>query len=399
MDSRRVIGVSLDAGAGEIEVLLADVAGIGLDCRVHAIVSHVAPTLRMVGASGGRDRSPESPFTPGSHTDPHAIADRVMDAIKGLIQRAAVPLDQVVLISLTVGDGQATSDEGLIAARLAELSGVTVVMGFAARDRAAGGRGRAVGTLIDWMVASDQRFSRIVVHFDYVTRVTILPAATGPSRVRSFEVGPGIGLLDALAAAFSQGRPPVDSRGMLAVQGRQIKPLVRRWATHPFLRQAPPKALSSLDFAGPFVGETLQLAVERGWSVADVLCTATHFVAACPADAVRQFVLREQSIEQVIVVGRGTQNGFLLRMLEEQFADAGITTIALADIARDTYEAMAAAVLGCLALDGVSANLPGVTGAIGPRLLGQFVPGSIRSWQRCVEWIQRAVKLVATRAA
>jgi anhydro-N-acetylmuramic acid kinase len=143
----------------------------------------------------------------------------------------------------------------------------------------------------------------------------------------------------------------------------------------------------------------MQLAIERGWSVADVLCTASHFVAACPADAVRQFVLKDQGVEQVIVVGRGTQNGFLLRLLEQQFSDAGIAMITLPAITRDAYEAITAAVLGYLVLDGIASNLPAVTGASGPRLLGDLTPGSLRNWQRCVEWMQRAIKLVATRAA
>jgi anhydro-N-acetylmuramic acid kinase len=397
MDSRLVIGVSINADAGEIDAALVRVGGIGLDSRIHCIATNSAPTFRVAVTRSAASSDPAS--TVAGHLDPSVITDQIMDAVSGVVERAAIPLDQVLFISLISADWQAHPHVELVAARLAEQSGLTVVVGFSSRDWAAGGQGRPVGPMVDWMLANDQRFSRIIVHVDESTRVTILPATAGPSRVRSFEAGPGMGLLDALVAAFSQGRQSVDSRGMLAVQGRQIKPLVRRWATHPFLRQPPPKSLSPLDFAYPFIDETLQMAIDRGWSVADVLCTATHFVAACPADVVRQFVLREQNVEQVIVVGRGTRNGFLLRLLEEQFTDVGIATILLPGIARDAYEAVTAATLGCLTLDGVPANLPAVTGARGPRLLGHLIPGSLRSWQSCVDWMQRVLKFVATRAA
>jgi 1,6-anhydro-N-acetylmuramate kinase len=399
MDSRLVIGVSIDADAGEIYAVLVGVSGIGLDSRVHCITSSCAPTFRLAEGARLQSCQPHPSVANGYHLDPSVIADQVMEAVSGVIERGGVTLDRVLMISLLAGDWRTHPHETLVAVRLAELSGSTIIGGFAARDWGAGGRGRPVEPLVDWMLANDQRFSRLVVHVDAVTRVTVLPAAAGPSRVRSFEAGPGMGLLDTLAAAFSQGRLAADTRGMLAVQGRQIKPLVRRWATHPFLRQPPPKTLTALDFAAPFVDETLQLAIERGWSVADVLCTATHFVAACPADAVRQFVLKDQGLEQVIVVGRGTQNGFLLRILEDQFKDAGIVMMALPDIACDAYEALTAAVLGCLTLDGVPANLPAVTGASGTRLLGLFIPGSLRNWQRCVDWLQRTAKLVVARAA
>jgi anhydro-N-acetylmuramic acid kinase len=399
MDSRLVLGVSISADAGEIDAALVGVGGIGLDSRIHCIATSSAPTFRVAGATTGSAASPHATSAVAGHLDPAVITDQIMDAVSAVSERSAISLDQLLFISLISTDFQAHPYAELVANRLAEQSGLTVVVGFASRDWAAGGQGRPIGPIVDWMLANDQRFSRIIVHVDDSTRITILPAAAGPSRVRSFEAGPGMGLLDAMVAAFSQGRQSVDSRGMLAVQGRQIKPLVRRWATHPFLRQPPPKSLSPLDFAVRFIDETLQLAIERGWSVADVLCTATHFVAACPADFVRQFVLKEQSVEQVAVVGRGTHNGFLLRLLEEQFTDVGIATIALPGIARDAYEAMTGAVLGCLALDGVPANLPGVTGARGPRLLGQLIPGSFRSWQACIDWMQRAQKIVAPRAA
>jgi anhydro-N-acetylmuramic acid kinase len=109
--------------------------------------------------------------------------------------------------------------------------------------------------------------------------------------------------------------------------------------------------------------------------------------------------LKDQNVQQAILVGRGTRNGFLLRLLEEQFAGIGIATVTLAGISRDSYEAVTAAVLGCLMLDGVTANLPAVTGARAPRIVGQLVPGSLASWQACIEWMHRSIKLVATRAA
>ena len=42
-----------------------------------------------------------------------------------------------------------------------------------------------------------------------------------------------------------------------------------------------------------------------------------------------------------------------------------------------------------LTVDGVPTSLPSVTGASGPRLLGQFTPGSNGNWARCLDWMAR----------
>jgi anhydro-N-acetylmuramic acid kinase len=49
--------------------------------------------------------------------------------------------------------------------------------------------------------------------------------------------------------------------------------------------------------------------------------------------------------------------------------------------------AAAAAVLAALTCDGVSGNLPVLTGATGGRLLGHISPGDNRNWARCAAWL------------
>ena len=400
METRLVIGLSSDDGAGEIRAALVRVGGVGLDSSVECVATATVPADTAVFTAAGSAAPAGTAPRATADDEGFKIAQHFFDAVRIVADRAALTLDHILLLGFhTAPESPSESHAAHVAARLAELSGTTAVGGFSARDRAAGGHGRPLGPLVDWVLANDARHSRLVVHIDGVTGLTVLPAAAGLATVAAFQAGPGTILLEQLARTMTRNRNQVDARGVLAVQGRQIKPLIRRWASHPFLRQAPPKYLRLDDFAGPFIDETIQMTVERGWSVADVLCTGTHFVAACPADAVRQFVMNHHRIDQVLLVGRGTQNGFLLRLLEEQFNSLGIATVALPKLAPESYEAVTAAVLGCLALDGVPSNLPSLTGAAGPRRLGIIVPGSPQNWRLCIEWMHRAVKPLAIRAA
>jgi anhydro-N-acetylmuramic acid kinase len=400
MDTRLIVGLSSDEGEGEIRAALVRVGGVGLDSVVECLATATVATDRTTSLGIRSAASADDSLESNTGAAGFRIAQRFFDAVRAVTERAAAPLEQILLIGFK-GDPHSSieAQSALVAARLAELSGATAVGGFTVRDRAAGGRGGPITPLVDWILANDARNSRLVTHIDGATSLTVLPAASGLATVAAFDAGPGTILLEELAATLTRNPIQVDARGVLAVQGRQIKPLVRRWAAHPFLRQQPPKFLHGDDFAGPFIDETVRTTVERGWSVADVLCTATHFLAACPADAVRQFLIKDHRIDQVVLVGRGTQNGFLLRLLEEQFTSLGISTVALPKIVPEAYDAVTAAVLACLAIDGVPSSLPSITGAAGPRRLGTIVPGSPQNWRLCVEWMHRTVKPLAIRAA
>jgi len=388
VDSRLVIGFSVDARADQVRAALVRVAGVGLDSNAETLASVAASGLSEPGEGREAVRACVS------------LAEHLVEIARTLIAKASAPADQVLLQAIT-WDGEpneAESDATWLAARVAEFSGTTVLAGLAARDRAAGGRGRPLSVIVDWLLANEQRSTRLVVHVDGITQVTWLPAGGGPLRAGSMEVGPGMWLLGDLSKCLAAGRHRVDERGILAVQGRQIKPLTRRWAAHSFLRRDPPRFLGPEDFGKPFIDATAQYAAERGWSVADILCTATHLVAACPADVVRQFLSKSYAIDQVIFVGRGTQNGFLLRLLQEQFAALGLQTVSIPKVTPDTYEAATAAMLGTLTMDNITCSLPGATGAAASRLLGQFTPGTPENWARCVEWMN-AVHRLKLRAA
>lgn len=402
MNPRLAIGLVVDPVKAEVRAALVRVQGAGLDCRVESLATATIADAASTSVGGTSSNAIVVGAGQANRARESSRDFRLADAVREVIAGAEVSPEQVLVVGLLCPSDSTAADSGATSASasyLAEATGITTIADFSERDRAAGGRGRPLDAVVDWIAAHDTRASRLVVHIDDTSSLSHLPARCGPGAVRVLETGPGVVLLDSLAAALTQGRQPSDRRGMLAVQGRQIKPLIRRWATHPFFHQDGSSFLQPSDFGEPFIRETLAMTLERGWSVADVLCSATHFVAACPADAVRQRQVRDQSPCEVTVVGSGAQNGLLLRLAEEQFNALGIASVHLKGFSPEVFDAVSAALLACLALDGVPANLPGVTGAAGPRLLGHFTPGTPRNWCQCLEWMHQAVRPAATRAA
>ena len=119
--------------------------------------------------------------------------------------------------------------------------------------------------------------------------------------------------MDLLAYRLSTGEHAFDPGGRMAAQGRRLGPLVDRWLLDPCLHAPLPRWHPRGVRPERFLTEALQLAVESGWTVRDLLCTATHFIAETVALALRKTLPDDAPLDEVIVTGGGQHNGMLLR--------------------------------------------------------------------------------------
>ena len=123
------------------------------------------------------------------------------------------------------------------------------------------------------------------------------------------------------------------------------------------------------------------MAVERGWSVYDMLCSATHFVAESAARGVERLV-DSLGPTEVILGGGGLSNGLILRHLTARLANHSIQRIEQLGGQSDVVPPAVAATLALLHFDQVPANVAGLTGAETPRVLGSLTSGGPQAWQR-----------------
>jgi anhydro-N-acetylmuramic acid kinase len=77
--------------------------------------------------------------------------------------------------------------------------------------------------------------------------------------------------------------------------------------------------------------------------------------------------------DEIIVAGGGVRNRTLLKMLAQQTGLPVRTTVDLG-VPTQAREALAFALLGAATLDRVPANVPSVTGASRPAVLGSITP-------------------------
>jgi anhydro-N-acetylmuramic acid kinase len=288
----------------------------------------------------------------------------------------------------TLGRGEPGSYLGFCdAARLADSTGLNVVDSFPSRDLAQGGQGGPIAALAQWILLRDPQQSRVLLDLGRTIRISYLPAALAPSaaqRIVSFEVGPGTLLLDMLVQRLTTGQHQFDPGGRLAVQGRRIDELIEHWSADPYFERPLPRWHPHGVRPERFLTDALQMAVDRGWSVRDLLCSATHFLAEMVARALSRRLPSDARVDQIVVTGGGQQNGMLLRELGRLTA-APLVRIASLGIPGEAFEPAGIALLSLLHLDQVPANPTAVTGAEVPRILGRLTPGSPLNWQRLLQ--------------
>lgn len=247
-------------------------------------------------------------------------------------------------------------------ALLAELTGITVVADFRSRDIAAGGQGAPLVPAFHDAVFRAPTLQRAILNIGGIANVTNLkPGAT----VRGFDCGPGNMLLDAwIRRHLDQA---YDADGTWASQGRVLPDLLARLLAHEFFAMAPPKSCGREQFGLPW----LEGQLHGNESPADVQATLVQLTAASIAQAIGRWC---GAPDELWLCGGGAHNSRLLAALRELLPDALIDKTDALGLPVDWVEAVAFAWLARRTLLGEPGNLPAVTGAAGPRVLGGIYP-------------------------
>ncbi|MGN6513423.1 MAG: anhydro-N-acetylmuramic acid kinase, partial [Lysobacteraceae bacterium] len=191
---------------------------------------------------------------------------------------------------------------------------------------------------------------------------TLLPPA-GP--VRGFDTGPANALLDAWCERHTGAR--FDAGGAFAASGHADAALLARLRAEPWFALPPPKSTGREQFHLDW----LQPHLDPALAPADVQATLLELTAATVADALRA---QQPDTRRVLACGGGVHNPLLLARLAARLPGVVVESTAVHGIDPDFVEAMGFAWLARQTLQGRPGNLPAVTGARGPRVLGAIHP-------------------------
>ena len=258
-------------------------------------------------------------------------------------------------------------------ARLAERTGIAVVADFRSRDVAAGGQGAPLVPAFHERLFRDPTRHRVVINLGGIGNVTDLPADVA-TPVRGWDCGPGNVLLDGWIARHRD--LAFDADGAWAASGRVHDALLDALLAEPWFARPPPKSTGRDLFGERWLDA--RRAVVEPMPPADVQATLAELTARSLVDSI---VTHAGAPDEAIVCGGGARNGDLLARVAARFhAHGGATRVLRCSDAEagghapEHIEALAFAWLAKRCLAAQPGNLPAVTGAAGPRILGAVYP-------------------------
>lgn len=254
---------------------------------------------------------------------------------------------------------------------IAERTGITTVANFRPRDIAAGGQGAPLAPAAHALLLKHARRARLVVNLGGISNVTYVPKGGLLSGVQAFDTGPANMVLDSLMVRMTAGRLLMDRDGKLAMKGQVDSRLLGKLLAHPFLSKRPPKSTGREAFGDALIEEIIAIQQQRNLSIEDLLATCSMWTAKAVATS-RRWITNE--IDEVVVGGGGVRNRAIMGHLAVVFAPIPVTTFEALGWDSKSFEAVAFALLAYQTVTGQWGNIPSVTGANHPVLLGTIVP-------------------------
>jgi len=242
---------------------------------------------------------------------------------------------------------------------IAERCGIDVVADFRRADVAAGGQGAPLLPALHAMLLARPGHARVVLNLGGIANITVLGA---DGSVLGFDTGPANGLLDAWC--LRHRGEPFDRDGAYAASGRLDAGLLDALLADPYFALPPPKSTGREYFHLDWLAAHAPLA---RLDPADVQATLLELTARSVATAIARHA---PDADEVLACGGGVHNPVLMRRLGELLAPCVLQGTSRHGIDPDFLEATAFAWLARQRLLGLPGNLPAVTGARGPRVLG-----------------------------
>ncbi|MBN1348875.1 anhydro-N-acetylmuramic acid kinase [candidate division KSB1 bacterium] len=253
---------------------------------------------------------------------------------------------------------------------IAKLTGIPTVADFRPADMALGGQGAPLVPIVDYMLFRSDKFNRGILNIGGISNITIIDARATQADVFAFDIGPGNMIIDRLAQMLFD--KPMDEEARIASSGSIHHEFLLQLLQFDYLSIPPPKSTGREMFGDEFIQTVLSQARQLNLGDRDILATVTAFVSACVRDALQKFVAPGLALDEIFVGGGGAYNPLIMSHLAASLRPVKVFRSDDAGIPADAKEAICFAILANETLAGHPGNLPGVTGAQKPTILGKI---------------------------
>ena len=372
--TERYIGLMSGTSMDGIDAVLVQIEGDAL--RVEAALCHPWPVDTA--------RTLHELCTPGDNEiDRMGVADNLVArefaaATQALLAKAALTPKEIRAIG---SHGQTIRHRPALgftlqignAALLAALTGIDVVADFRTMDMALGGQGAPLVPAFHQAIFAKPHALRVVLNLGGIANISVLPGQAdggSGSGVYGFDTGPANTLLDGWYRRHQPDGGSYDAGGQWAASGQLVPELLDKLLAHPYFAAPAPKSTGREMFTLDWLDGEL-----AGHSYAPVDVQRTLQSLSCHSIA-RQLpaVDEAQTRPELFVCGGGAHNGPLLGELAALLPRWRLASTADLGLAPDWVEGAAFAWLAQRFITRQPGNLPAVTGASRPAVLGALYP-------------------------
>lgn len=272
---------------------------------------------------------------------------------------------------------------------IAQLTGITTIADFRRKDMAAGGQGAPLVPPFHQALFTKKNRNRVILNIGGIANITFLPdfsdtlpgsmpgydsilgydTIPGYDTILGYDTGPGNGLMDDWCIRHFDCA--YDQSGKLSAQGKVDKKLLSILLSDPYFSQKAPKSTGREYFSYQWIEAQLEQQQDDINSF-DVLATLLELSCLSISNEILHLntMIANKTIDELLVCGGGVKNNRLMQRLQELMPEVIVSSTENYGLHPDWVEASAFAWLAHQTLNGLSANLPSVTGARSKVILG-----------------------------
>lgn len=244
---------------------------------------------------------------------------------------------------------------------IASLTGITTIGDFRTADMAVKGNGAPFAPYLDYILFGNTKKNIALLNIGGIGNVTILKKGCKKNEVTAFDTGAGNMMIDALMKKFY--KQDFDKNGKIASQGKPNPVLFNKLkAKDKYYTAKPPKATGREYYGEDFINYILKNS--KGIPKQDIISTVTEFTAFTICYNIINFLPKGcGSIEELHISGGGAENKFLVQSISTYLPGTRILKLDSKGITAKNKEAVLFAILANETYNGMTSNLPSVTGA------------------------------------
>ncbi len=386
--TRTVVGLMSGTSVDGVDACLVELRGSGQDLELAVLAKNATAYPRELREVILRNSDPDQSCVPELSQLNFRLAYEYRDAINGLLAEAGKSYVDVDLVGchgqtfyhIPVAEnfaGKETVSTLQLGdpSVLANLIGVPVVGDFRVADMAVGGQGAPLVSYFDQVFFADVTETRVLLNLGGIANVTVLPSAETLGAVIAFDTGPANMVSDWLCQELLGER--YDAGGARAAAGKANQTVVENFLSDAYFSQPPPKSTGREYFGADYACRFLTALRSDGTDdTSDILASACSLTARSVMKGVRVLEEGGYKIDRVVAAGGGVHNAAIMNEIEELLGRVPLQTTSAFGLDPDIKEAACFAVLAHEAMNGVPNNVPSVTGATRPVVMGKIcLPG------------------------